>query len=190
MRAGRGEDRRGVRARDWVFTINNYYASVNPLAPLPVLQPNMQYLCFGREVGPTTGTHHLQGYVYFTNPIQNPHHLFTEYGPPAYMERARGSAEDNIEYCSKEGEFEEYGEPPASAKSRGENEQQRWKAAFRAAKEGNMDEIPEDIRTRYYSTYTKIKWDHHPPAAHLDGPLQHIWIVGGAGTGKSTWAFR
>ena len=190
---GRGGGRR-VRARAWAFTMNNYYASIDPHAPLPALQPNMQYLCYGREVCPTTGTPHLQGYVVFNYPVQNPNRLFAEYGPHTHMERALGSAEENAEYCAKEGDFLEYGDIPVSAQVRGERgggaEQERWKAAFLSAKEGKLDEIPEDIRTRFYSTYEKIKRDYAPKPSHLDGPLQHLWIVGGTGTGKSSWAFR
>ena len=190
----RGGDRREVKARAYVFTISNYFASVNPLAPMPALQGNMKYLIYGREVCPATGTPHLQGYVYYVNPVRNPHTFFSAFGPHAHVERAVGTAEENQEYCSKDGDFTEYGVLPASQKAKGERggdvEKKRWEDAFLAAKKGRMDDIPDDLRTRYYSTYQKIKWDHAPPAGHLDGELQHLWIVGESGSGKSTWAFR
>ena len=186
----RGGDRREEKARAWVFTVPNYFASVDPLAPLPALQANMKYLCYGREICPDTGTPHLQGYVYYVNTVRNPHAFFSTFGPHAHVERAVGTAEENQEYCSKEGDFTEYGVLPASQKAKGEAEKKRWRDAFLAAREGRMGDIPDDLHTRYYSTYKKIRQDHAPPAAHLDGPLQHLWIVGESGSGKSSWAFR
>ena len=182
------------RTRAWVYTVQNYFASVDPLAPLPTLQTNMRYLCYGREVCPDTGTPHLQGYVYFFNPVQSPHPYFSTFGPHAHVEMAVGTAEENQEYCSKDDDFTEYGVLPASQKAKGERggeaEKRRWEGAFLAAQEGRMSDIPAELRTRYYSTYDKIRQDHAPPAPHLDGPLQHLWIVGESGSGKSSWAFR
>ena len=83
------------RTRAWVYTVQNYFASVDPLAPLPTLQTNMRYLCYGREVCPDTGTPHLQGYVYFFNPVQSPHPYFSTFGPHAHVEMAVGTAEEN-----------------------------------------------------------------------------------------------
>ena len=183
-----------MRARAWVYTTNNYFASVDPNAPLPTLQPNMRYLCFGREVCPTTGTPHLQGYVVFNHPVQNPSRLFAEYGPHTHMEVAVGSAEDNMEYCSKEGDFMEFGDMPVSPQVRnkkgGEATKKRYSDAFLAAKEGRLDEIPEDLRIRHYCTFDKIKIDYTPKPKHLEGELGNLWIVGGTGTGKSSWAYR
>ena len=182
------------RSRAWIYVINNYFAWDNPLAPLPTLQDNMKYLCYGKEICPTTGTPHLQGYVRYHSQVQIPLAYFSTFGPHPHLEMAMGTAEENQEYSSKDGDFTEYGELPASQKAKGERggeaEKQRWGDAFQAAKEGRMDEIPTDLRTRYYSTYKKIKSDHAPPAAHLDGPLEHLWIVGESGSGKSSWAFR
>ena len=144
-------------------------------SPVPVLQANVRYLCYGKEICPTTGTPHLQGYVYYVNPVRNPHHYFSTFGPHVHVERAVGTAEENEEYCSKGGDFTEYGVLPAPAKTKGEAEKKRWEDAFLAAKEGRTG------GTRFYFTYQKIKWDHDPPAGHLDGPMQHVWIVGESG---------
>ena len=179
-----------MRARAYAFTMNNYNASVDPQAPLPVLSPNMTYLCYGREVCPSTGTPHLQGYLVFNNPVQNPGRYFTAFGPQMHLEIAVATAEENKEYCSKVGDFFEYGELPGNPNSQGIKEQERWKAAFQSAKEGKLDNIPADIRTCFYSTYNKIKMDHAPKASHLERPLQHLWIVGRTGPGKSSWAYR
>jgi len=60
------------------------------------------YGIFGRENAPSTGTEHLQGYIYSKAPkrfttIKN---MF----PGAHIERAKGNPAQNIAYCSKDGD--------------------------------------------------------------------------------------
>ena len=123
--AGRG---RGFKAKNWCFTINNYkdFPKELPSGPPPV-----RYLCFGKEVS-STGTPHLQGYISFVNAVYRPSRFLQQYGN-GHFERARGTADENAEYCSKEGDFTEFGERPQSrtaqghhGKRGGEIEQERW----------------------------------------------------------------
>ena len=192
-RGGRGRGgggRGGTKARRWTFTINNYKG-------VPASLPsNMRYLCFGKEVGKENGTPHLQGFVEFKNPVYCPSKYFDEYGK-GHFEKTRGSVKDNTEYCSKEGDFTEFGRRPVDRRSEqghhgakgGQMEIARWEAALQAAKEGRMDDIPADIYTRYYNTYLKIAARHQAPPEELEN-LDNLWIVGPHGCGKSTWAHR
>jgi len=54
-------DHRGAH-RDWVYTLNNYTEEEVSL----VLELEAQYHIVAKEVAPTTGTPHLQGYFYLT----------------------------------------------------------------------------------------------------------------------------
>lgn len=95
--------------RGFCITINNYdencVKSVNDF-----IEKNCDYGCFGREIAPTSGTPHLQCYMHFTNPRAfGP--LKKEF-PTAHIEGAKGSALDNKNYCSKEGNFIEFGKIP------------------------------------------------------------------------------
>ena len=93
----------GRNARNWCFTINNY-------TDLPQFDPDsMCYLTFGREVAPSTGTPHLQGYVQF-NSRQYLTYLRSVISDRGRYTIAEGSPEDNRRYCQKDGDFEEFGE--------------------------------------------------------------------------------
>lgn len=95
----------GVQSKRWCFTINNYnQGDVDRLVAL-----DHKYLIFGREVA-ATGTPHLQGYVEF-NARKRFNSVKSLLGVTAHISAAKGSASQNKDYCSKEGDFEEFGEP-------------------------------------------------------------------------------
>lgn len=64
------------------------------------------YLVYGHEVG-EQGTMHLQGYVEFDRPVR-PRVLFNAIAE-AHFENARGSPQQNRDYCTKDDNFEEEG---------------------------------------------------------------------------------
>lgn len=97
------------QARGWCFTINNYTDQDTES------MPNVPgYVIYGREVAPETGTPHLQGFAYFPNKatFKKVKALF----PRAHIEIMKGTAEQAIVYCKKEGNFTEHGEPPSQGK--------------------------------------------------------------------------
>ena len=190
---GRG---RGVKAKNWCFTINNYTGFPTDLPSGP---PPVRYLCFGKEVAPTTGTPHLQGYISFVNAVYRPSRFLQQYGN-GHFERAFGSADENAEYCKKDGDFTEFGVRPQSrtdqgrhgrlgGKRGGEMEQERWEDTWQLAKQGKLEEIDPDIRVRYYGTLTKIAAKYANPPKEL-AELDNTWIWGPPGTGKSRWVHR
>lgn len=68
-----------------------------------------EYLCYGVEKCPTTGKMHHQGYVEFKT-----NQRLTTLGKKfrCNFERRRGTAEQAIEYCKKDGVFFEFGVKP------------------------------------------------------------------------------
>lgn len=52
------------KSRAWIFTLNNY----TPKQVLLIKALECKYLVFGFEKAPTTGTPHLQGFVYWNSP--------------------------------------------------------------------------------------------------------------------------
>lgn len=95
-----------LRSRGWCFTINND----DPNDLDEVLLLNCTYIVFGFEEG-EEGTNHIQGYVHFANArtmIQVKTLLSR-----AHLEVARGSAHDNYKYCTKDGDFYEFGDIPS-----------------------------------------------------------------------------
>jgi len=103
--------RRNSRHRRFCFTLNN--PTGEERARLADISNRTDYLVFGREIAPTTGTPHLQGYVVFKNGITilDFKRLTTA---RLHVEVARGSHQQNREYCIKDGDFNEYGVLPES----------------------------------------------------------------------------
>lgn len=128
------------RHRSYVFTLNNYtHEEVDH-----ILDMYAKYFCFGYEEG-EKGTPHLQGYVQFANPISYTR-ARVEIGMRAYVEVAKGNFQQNIDYCSKGGEFYEFGDKPSTT-----------------AKWEQIEEVMKDPTSNphmyfmYRSTYEKIK---------------------------------
>lgn len=88
------------------------------------MESRFRYVCFQREHAPTTGFHHWQGYVYFDNPVRfsTVRGLLSRYFElEGNVLAARGSAQQNRDYCSKsesavEGSFLEIGDMPEQGK--------------------------------------------------------------------------
>lgn len=96
-----------MRSRGWCFTINNY--TYEDMDNLVFMCDFARYLIVGFEKG-KKGTDHIQGFVYFND--AKTFQRIKKYIPGAHIERAKGSVEDNFEYCSKDDEYYEYGEKP------------------------------------------------------------------------------
>lgn len=92
-----------MTARRYCFTLNNYtdehcrlLMAVATGTELPV-----RYVLFGREVG-ESGTPHLQGYVEFGSPVRITGAKRLLGINSLHLERACGTASENLTYCSKQ----------------------------------------------------------------------------------------
>ena len=85
----------------WSFTLPNYEPS--DLALVQSLAQQCVLLCYGKELAPSTGTPHLQGYLEFDKRKELP--FLKKRLPRAHFEPSRLSFQWNIEYCSKDGDF-------------------------------------------------------------------------------------
>lgn len=163
------------RSRSWCFTKQSWD---------DIDRDNLgaRYVCYGKEISPTTNRRHLQGYCYFgdAKTLSAVRRLL----PLCHLEPARGSFTQNRVYCSKEGDFVEYGDPPSDPADRGAKEIDRWIASWDHAKAGRIEEIPADIRIRSYSTLRRIERDYMPAVANLES-VCGIWIWGLSGSGKT-----
>lgn len=167
-----------LRTRGFCYTLNNY--TEEELVALRAL--DCKYHVMGYEVGPECGTPHIQGYIYFNN--KKSFKQVKELIPRAHIENQSGPTNKAIEYCTKGGSYEELGVAPMSQNEKGICSKRRWEDAFAAAKVGKLDEIPEDLFIRYYSTFKKIREDYQEPPESIDH-LCNEWYYGGSGTGKS-----
>lgn len=98
----------------WVFTLNNYTADDE--ARICSLFPGrLKYFVFGREVAPTTGTPHLQGFVIFKRTTRGSVVQRLIGGNVlVHIEPARADNLAASDYCKKDGDFTEGGEIPGS----------------------------------------------------------------------------
>jgi hypothetical protein len=93
--------RNGASER-WCFTYNNYPENFEVLLQNMFDRGEVAYLIAGREVA-STGTPHLQGFLCLrTRRVFNTVQRLLPNG--CHIERARGSIESNIRYCSKDDE--------------------------------------------------------------------------------------
>lgn len=97
-----------MRSRAWTFTINNY--TDDDMGRVGHLGTDYaEYLIVGFEIGKES-TPHMQGYVYFKN--ARTLESMKKYLPRAHLEEAKGSPQQNYDYCSKDDDYVEYGKMP------------------------------------------------------------------------------
>lgn len=168
------------RTRSYCYTLNNY--TDEDILSLSTV--DCRYHIYGKEVG-ECGTPHLQGFIYFHNAksFNTVRRLHDRW----HIEATRGTTQQAIEYCKKEGDWYEYGEEPISQKRKGEMEKERWVRARTLAMENKLEEIDADIFIRQYGNLRKIQKDYMPDVEDNDD-VTGIWYYGAAGTGKSRTA--
>lgn len=169
------------RSRTWTFTINNPtdddYKALEALK-----QSEPSYMIVGKEYG-SEGTFHLQCYVRLKNP--RGFNGMKKTLPRAHFKRSHGTDEHNRIYCSKDGDFEEYGHVSQQGK-RTDIERVRdvvtsnQGAPMRALLEENINLQCVRMAEKYLS-YNEVQrnWKTHVS-----------WYYGPTGTGKSRKALE
>lgn len=87
-------------AKRWCFTLNNYSATELETLEKHFLKDKIKYI-IGKEIGENK-TPHLQGYIESNIKIRPIEKFETK---RIHWEKCKGSREDNLIYCSKEGNF-------------------------------------------------------------------------------------
>lgn len=151
------------QAKHWCFTLNNYSDDEIPRS----LPTGAVYLVFGKEIG-ESGTPHLQGFVSFGKPrrLSQVSRIIAR----AYWSVARNLSAAP-EYCKKDGDFQEFGEPPTSLSKQGKPGRRNELPDFMASvKGGNHD--PKKLREEHPNV-----WARYPRFAesyirdHLPSPV-------------------
>jgi hypothetical protein len=119
---------KGPRARNWVFTVNNYSKSdVQELRDLfnPEDPKSARYLIFGYERGKKKGTPHLQGFISYEKQVTWTT-IQKRLPQGTHIDVAKGTPQQAADYCKKEAtgdpdfpeKFEEFGDLPAGKGAR------------------------------------------------------------------------
>lgn len=158
-----------------------------------------KYWIIGTEVAPTTGTQHWQGFLYTHNPIRlsTVKTMLVWTVSKAHIEFCKGTPQQNIEYCKKEGSFEEHGDPPMPQSEKGdkgsESQKIKWQCINNAAMQGDFDWIsvnhPREFLV-HYQNLKRIKQDGLKVKDSLPNDLVNEWLWGESGVGKSSKARR
>jgi len=104
-----------AKARRWCFTWNNYTSDTLVMLSKACELKKCSYIIFGEEVAPETKTRHLQGYVEFDVPlamstVKSRLDTVLKGKSPIHVELCKGTQQENIAYCSKDGQVQEYGQ--------------------------------------------------------------------------------
>lgn len=98
------------RTRNWCFTWNNYTIDdINTLFAAFGGAKSVKYLVIGKEVG-DSGTPHLQGYIDFIN-ARTLNGLKKLVSTKIHWEPRRGTWDQAVDYCKKDGDWTEIGTP-------------------------------------------------------------------------------
>lgn len=123
------------RARHWCFTVNNPTAEDGEFLEKAHKEGKISYLVAGQEIG-TEGTPHIQGYVVLAKKLSLAG--VKKLLPRAHLEQARGTPQENYNYCSKQDkEPLELGERPESPQTLGGAAiKRKYEEAWALAKKG------------------------------------------------------
>lgn len=97
------------QSKNWVFTLNNYTQDERQSLLSIVGRHHVSWIILGYERG-ANGTPHIQGYVQFSR-RKRLTQVKAAISPRAHVERRHGTHEQAREYCLKDGDFAEFGQP-------------------------------------------------------------------------------
>lgn len=162
------------RCRNFCGTLNNYSQEEEEA----LKQVECVYKIIGKEKG-IEGTPHLQ--MYFAFKQDKSLKQLKKVNARAHWEFAKGDAESNYVYCSKEGDYFEEGIRPMSQKRKGELGKQCIEERWKLAKEGRFEELPPEQIKVYQYIFSKYQ------TVSDRSDLENIWIYGPSGAGKSRY---
>lgn len=142
-----------------------------------------QYMICGAEKG-ENGTEHLQGYVQLKK--RTTLAGLKRRWPRAHLEVARGTPEQNVTYCSKEGSYHEHGEL-IKGQGRRTDLQDVKNLVDEGADAAQIREANYGAYIRYKRAITSDIEDRRP---HRSWPTKLFILWGETGTGKSRFCAR
>ncbi len=182
------------KTRNWCFTLNNYTeGNIEGFEGL-VSSNYATYVCFGREVAPTTLTPHLQGYICLKNAgrISGLRQAFISHvgdnATGTHFESARGNHDQCITYCSKEGQerFTEIGNRPRMIQGKRTD----LHDVADAVKNGStMNDIAESHPVAFIKFTRGIQAMISSLSKRRTWKTEVVWCSGPTASGKSRFAW-
>lgn len=166
-----------------VFTINNYTDQ-----DVLDLKSNTKitYLVFGYEVG-ENGTPHLQGYLEVKRRAEIAWYK-KHIHKTAHFEPRRGTLEEAVNYCKKDGNFHEQGEAKPDKKQGKRSDLELVKKIVMEEK-GSMLDVIENCTSYQALRGAQIMMNYRPYIS-TDIPKTVYWFYGSTGKGKTRIAIE
>lgn len=179
-----------MKSRKYCLTLNNPQGKTQHTCAAGLclgFEPTeMNYMIVGREVGNKEQTPHLQAFVIFKN-----RKLFKSVKkrfPHCHIEAARGSVQENIDYCSKEGQTCIHGDVPDDV---GQGTRSDLKSLHETIRNGSS---LRTIADKHFNEY--LKYGRNIERLRLIYSARREWPVcveiytGPPGSGKTRKAFE
>lgn len=166
---------RDAPAKRWCFTLNNYQPP--ELTAILDSLDNFDYLVYGRERG-ENNTPHLQGFFV----LKQKKRLNAIKEIPgfarAHLEKTRGTVDQAVAYCKKDGDFDEFGELPQTQGSRTDFETlKEWiKEQPHRPSDRDLAENFPSLWGRYRSACLSFVDLFAPPAVLVQGNMRQ-WQI-------------
>lgn len=178
-RRNKTEQKSSDKFRDYCFTLNNYTPLEEERLKSNEVLKNVTFMIFGHEIAPTTGTPHLQGYVYFKSPktIKAANRALVQ---RVSLRSAIADASANITYCSKDAtDVFTHGTPPKQGK------RSDLDVCREICRQGGpvMRRVTNEARSIQGVRMAQIWLTYHEPKR--DFMPQIYWFYGPTGCGKS-----
>ncbi len=171
-----------LRSRGWVYTIfHNTDKNIDYDLIFETLKGKSRGIAYhicGKELCPSSGNRHLQGYAHFKNAKSREQFQKWTKGGKHYCEPVRGNDLHNQKYCSKDGDFFEIGEPTQQGKR---NDITRTQEILEDG--ANMREIIIHATSNQSIQYAQKWLTYLEPKRNF--PCEVEWFWGDSGSGKS-----
>jgi len=173
---------------NFVFTLNNY----TELDIGSLLNYKCRYIVFAKEVAPTTGTHHLQGYCELGKQVRF-NTLLATLPKGIHIQPRMGTQSQAINYIKEPltkpqpapEDLYEVGEPTTMGRAVGS-------AALEEARRLLTDNKPLDPRIHDIGTiraYERLSKYWPISRRYSDGDISRIWVYGPGRSGKTRRAY-
>lgn len=173
------------KSRNWCFTLNNYtddHLKALDLFYTIAKDGKKPYIIYGKEGKDEGQTPHLQGYIHFAGAVT--FGSVTKLLPNAHVEDCKGSPQQNIDYCSKEGDITQYGDPPRTQQKANKDNAAHIIALAEAGDLDSIKELYPKVYLQRMRTLEAIATANMKQPDDLED-VCGLWIYGESGSGKT-----
>ena len=167
------------KVRGWVIVLNNY--EEEEYNQLIQISRQVKYYVVAKEVGELEHTPHLQCYFYFHN-AKNFSQAKKFFPIRCHIEQAQGSPDQNVAYCTKDGDYVEFGEKPKMGKRTDiDTVKQLFKEGVR------LDQIVLESTSYQSARHAEMLYKYQSP---VSVKREIRWYYGKTGSGKTRSAIE